>query len=209
MELLLLPPLLARLRRDAPGVRLRAMVASRDALPGMLDEGAIDVAVGCLDEGMSWHRHLVLYDETHLCCFNPSLIAVEMPIGLADYLALPHALMSLKDNLLGCLEDALTRAEAQVNAVTSAPHLIALLAIVAEAPLIATLPSRVVKRFAPRLGLATSPVPLDLMHFTVRAVWHARSDRDPGTLWLSGLVKAWAECGGSAHPDRPNTAMTR
>jgi len=196
MELLLLPPLLARLRRDAPGVRLVARVASRDALPAMLDEGTIDLAVGCLGDAPNWHRQAALYEETHLCCYNPGLLDVTSPIGLPDYLALPHALMSLKDNLLGCLEDALARVDARVNAVVSAPHLIALLATVAEAPLLATLPSRVVKRYAAQFGLTVSPVPLDLLPFPVRAVWHARTDRDPGIRWLTGLVEQWARCVG-------------
>jgi DNA-binding transcriptional LysR family regulator len=200
MELLLLPPLLARLRRDAPGVRLVAKVASRDALPAMLDAGTIDLAVGCLAEGPSWHRAAVLYEETHLCCFNPGLLDIEAPVCLRDYLALPHALMSLKDNLLGCLEDALARADARVNAVMSAPHLIALLATVGEAPMLATLPSRVVRRYAPQFGLAVSPVPLELLPVPVRAVWHARSDRDPGTRWLTGLVEDWARCTASGAP---------
>lgn len=192
MELLLLPPLLARLRRDAPGVHVMAKVASRDVLPTMLDDGTIDFAVGCLGKGPSWPRHAVLYEETHLCCFNPRLRAVEAPIDLDDYLRLPHALMSLRDCLLGCLEDALVRAGAGVNAVASAPHLIALLASVAEAPLLATLPSRVVERRAPQFGLAVSPVPLDLHPFRVGAVWHARSDRDLATRWLAGLIGEWA-----------------
>lgn len=192
MELLLLPALLARLCRDAPGVRLMAKVASRDTLPAMLDEGTIDLAVGCLSEGPSWHRQTVLYEETHLCCFNPGLLAIETPVNLQDYLTLPHALMSLKDNLLGCLEDALARAGAKVNAVVSAPHLIALVASVADAPLLATLPSRIVRRYAPQFGLTVSPIPLDLQSFPVRAVWHARSDRDQGTRWMVGIVEAWA-----------------
>lgn len=189
MELLLLPPLLARLRQEALGIRIMAKVAGRDALPAMLDEGTIDLAVGCLDAGPAWHRRATLYDETHLCCFNPDLLVVRLPISLEDYLTQPHALMSLKDSLLGCLEDALARVGAQVNAVVAAPHLIALLATVAEAPLLATLPSRVVRRYAPQFGLATSPVPLDFQTFPVQTVWHARSDRDPGTRWLAELVR--------------------
>ena len=191
-ELLLLPPLLARLRREAAGVRLMVKVASRDTLPAMLDEGVIDLAVGCLDALPTWHRHATLYAETHLCCFNPRLVTVCTPIDLDDYLALPHALMSLKDSLFGCLEDALARAGAQVNAVAAAPHLVALLATVAAAPLLATLPARIVERYAPQFGLATSPVPLPLEAFPVRMVWHARSDRDPGTRWLASLIEDWA-----------------
>ena len=192
MELLLLPPLLARLRRDAPGVHLLAMVASRDALPALLDEGVIDLAVGCLDNLPAWHRHAVLYDETHLCCFNPGLLAVRPPIGLDDYLALPHALISLKDSLFGCLEDVLAQVGARVNAVAAAPHLVALLASVAEAPLLTTLPARITERYAPQFGLAISPVPLPLQPFPVCMVWHARFDRDPGTRWLAGLILEWA-----------------
>lgn len=192
MELLLLPALLARLRQQAPGIRLLAKVASRDTLPVMLDEGTVDLAVGCLTTGATWHRQTTLYDETHLCCFNPALMGIQAPISRDDFLALPHALMSLKESLFGCLEDALARAGAEVNAVVAAPHLVALLAIAAAAPVLATLPSRIAEGYAPRFGLQTSPVPLPLEVLPMRMVWHVRSDRDPGTRWLAGLVADWA-----------------
>ncbi len=79
-----------------------------------------------------------------------------------------------------------------MNAVAVAPRRVALLATVAEASLPATLPARVVRRYAPQFGLATSPVPLDPQHITVRTAWHARSDRDPDTRWLVDLVREWA-----------------
>lgn len=188
LELLLLPQLVARLREAAPGVRLLAKGGSRQALRTLLDEGGADLAVGCLDEAPTWQRSTPLYEETHLCCFNPHLVALQAPLGLDDYTAYPHALMSLKDSLAGCLEDALARAGARLNTIAAAPHLVALLAMVAAAPLLATLPARIIQAYAPVFGLAVSPVPLELGTFPVFLLRHARTDRDAGTAWLADLV---------------------
>lgn len=192
LELLLLPRLVARLRDAAPGVRLLAKGGSRQALRTLLDEGGVDLAVGCLDEAPAWQRSAPLYEETHLCCFNPRLVPLRTPLGLDDYTGHPHALMSLKDSLAGCLEDALARAGTKLNTVAAAPHLVALLAMVTAAPLLATLPARIVRAYAPVFGLAVSPVPLELGTFPVSLLRHARSDQDAGTAWLAGLVR---ECG--------------
>ncbi len=191
LELLLLPRLVARLRDAAPGVRLLAKGGSRQALRTLLDEGGVDLAVGCLDEAPAWQRSTPLYRETHLCCFNPHLVALEAPLGLDDYTKHPHALMSLKDSLAGCLEDALARAGARLNMVAAAPHHIALLSMVASAPLLATLPARIVRAYATLFSLAISPIPLELGTFPVFLLRHARTDRDAGTVWLANLVGSY------------------
>lgn len=189
LELLLLPRLVARLRQVGPSICLLAKGGSRQALRTLLDEGGVDLAVGCLDEAPTWQRSTPLYEETHLCCFNPRLVPLQAPLGLDDYTAHPHALMSLKDSLAGCLEDALARAGARLNTVVAAPHLVALISMVASAPLLATLPARIVRAYAPLFKLAVSPVPLELGSFLVLLLRHARSDRDAGTAWLADLVR--------------------
>ena len=60
----------------------------------------------------------------------------------------------------------------------------------AQGPVLATMPARMVRRYAPAFGLTVSPVPLQLRLAAVAMVWSAQADRDPGLIWLRSQVEA-------------------
>ncbi|MEN2990221.1 LysR substrate-binding domain-containing protein [Tistrella sp. BH-R2-4] len=189
LELLLLPALTARLSTRAPGIRLHARMAPTHQVEAMIDTGVIDLAVGCALEPASRHRGAVLFPGAVSCCFNPALLPLPVPVSSADYLAARHAVVSQSDDLRGCVHEALERIDADLDVVTAAPDFLTVLATAAEAPVIATISSRVARKYAPGLGLVVSPVPLDLHFPPVRMVWPLRLDSDPATLWLRGLIQ--------------------
>lgn len=203
-EFLLMPPLIARLRESAPGLRVLVRATNRAEVADRLDDGAIELAVGCFERAGPSHLRRGLYDESHRCCFHPGRIAIDGPIGLDAYRTLPHVLVSLKESLFGCLEDALDRAGVRVAAVAATPHFLSALGMVAQAPLITTLPARVAERWAPVLGLRTSPLPMALAPFSVGLLWHTRSARDPAAAWLRDQV-ADLLAGPSSNPNETST----
>ncbi|HEX7389889.1 MAG TPA: LysR substrate-binding domain-containing protein [Acidiphilium sp.] len=190
LEILVLPELTARLRRHAPGLRLIGRPAGAEDVHRLLDDGLLDLAVGCFDHGASRHRGHYLFEQSLACCFNPALLDIAAPVDMATYLATGHALVTLKDSLNGCLSEALDRAGAKLNVVTAASDFLPVLAAAATAPILATMPARMAIRYAPVFGLAVSPVPLDLRVPAVSMVWSARLDRDPGAAWLREQVAA-------------------
>lgn len=60
LELWLLPRLIGRLSVVAPGLRLLAKTASREQLRCLLDNGGVDLAVGCISGTPSWQRQELL-----------------------------------------------------------------------------------------------------------------------------------------------------
>ena len=190
LEVLVLPDLTARLRQSAPGIRLIGRPAARAEVHQLLDDGQLDLAIGCYEAGVSRHRGMPLFAQALACCHNPALIAVATPIDVATYVATPHALVTLKDDLQGCLAEALARLGVTLEVVVAASDFLPVLAAAAEAPLLATVPARLAHRWAPRFGLAVGPVPLDLRVPDVAIVWSARLDNDPAADWLRGEVRA-------------------
>jgi LysR family transcriptional regulator, mexEF-oprN operon transcriptional activator len=91
VELLVMPDLTARLRSMAPGIRLLGRQAERAEVHRLLDEGELDVAIGCFEPGASRYRGRYLFEPTLACCFNPKLLDVSVPIDLAAYVSLGHA----------------------------------------------------------------------------------------------------------------------
>ncbi|WP_163270040.1 LysR family transcriptional regulator [Chelativorans alearense] len=189
LELLVLPELTAILRRIAPGIRLQGRPIADGEVHDLLDNGAIDVAVGCFDYSATRHRGRKLFDQSLACCFNRDLLDLEVPIGTDAYLQTEHALISLNNTLQGCLEDALARAEARLNVVIAGSEFLTVFAAVSSAPLIMTVPTRLASRYGRMFGLTLSPVPLDLDIPPVSMVWSAQSDRDLGVVWLRERIE--------------------
>ena len=147
-------------------------IARRNTLPTTLDEGAFDLADGCLDALPNLHRLAMLNAETHLCYFNPTLITVRMPIRLP--VRRPSLSKSVGER--SDRRDAFGGVAGYGFGCSSAGH--------------AAGPHRPALCAAVRL--ATRPVPLRLEAFPVRMIWQARFNRDPGTRWLAGPIQDWA-----------------
>lgn len=189
LELLVMPELTARLRPGAPGIRLLGRPAKRDGVHRLLDEGQLDLAVGCFEPGgASRHHGVQLFEQSLSCCFNPGLLPLAVPVDVETYLRTGHALVTFRDGLQGCLSEALARVNAELNVVMAASDFLSVLSATAQAPVLATLPTRMARRYAPRFGLEVSPVPLELRVPAVFMVWSAQTNHDPGAAWLRAQI---------------------
>jgi LysR family transcriptional regulator, mexEF-oprN operon transcriptional activator len=188
VELLLIPELAAALRRAAPGVRLLSQPVERDDAHRLLDDGSLDLAVGCFQASVQRHQSQFLFDQALSCVFNPNRLPIKTPIALADYLALPHALVTFTNSLQGCLATALDEIGTELNVVAASSEFLTVLATVAAAPVITTIPTRMARLYGPRFGLTLSPVPLKLRLPAVAMVWPLQLDRDAASVWLRALV---------------------
>jgi DNA-binding transcriptional LysR family regulator len=189
LELLLIPDLTRALRRSAPGLRLLSQRAGREEVHRLLDEGALDLAVGCFGPaGARRHHSKLLFEPSLSCVFNSELLSLSPPVGLADYLALPHAVVTLTDSLKGCLEAGLDEIGAELNVVSASSEFMTVLATAASAPVIATVPTRMAQRYGPRFGLTLSPTPVKLRLPAATMIWSAQLDQDPASSWIRKQV---------------------
>lgn len=189
LEVLLMPALTARVQASAPGIRLLARPAQPDQVHRMLDDRAIDLGIGCFSDGGERHRRRLLFEQSLMCCFNPELLDLPLPVSRATYLAQRHALVSQNASIRGCLEDALQAAGVELDVSMAAPEFLTVLGTTMHTPVVATLPSRIIRRYAPLMGLVASPIPLDLKVMPISMVWSGHSDRDPASEWLRQQIE--------------------
>lgn len=189
LEVLVMPELAARLRTSAPGIRVLARPVSPGDVHDMIDEGLIDLGVGCYTPGGLRHRHLHLFEQSLLCCFNPDILELPLPLDRATYLSQRHAVVSQKDAIQGCLDASLSAAGVELNIALAAPEFLTVLSTVSRVPLVATLPARIVEGQKRRFGLVSSPVPLELQVSPIAMVWAAHSERELVWKWLREQVK--------------------
>lgn len=184
LEVLLMPSLTARIQDSAPHVKLLGRPIQPEQVHRALDDADIDIAIGCFQKGGLRYRHSMLFEQSLMCCFNPRLLDLATPIDRSTYLAQRHALVSQNASIRGCLDAALRAVNVELDVVMAAPEFLTLLGAAMEAPVLVTLPARIIRRYAPLFGLATSSIPLDLDVMPISMVWAAHADQDPASEWL-------------------------
>jgi LysR family transcriptional activator of mexEF-oprN operon len=191
MEVLLIPALLDKLCREAPGLQLRLHTVG-DPVQSLaeLDADRLDLAVGVgpLPEGRTHQKQRTLLSASFLCIYNGLLVDVGSPLSLADYLRFPHVLTSLRQGQRGVVDTALAELGLSRTVSLVTPRFLAVPFLVRGAPVIATIHAELARLFAASLGLSLSPPPVALPELKYSLLWHASYDNDPGHRWLRQAI---------------------
>jgi DNA-binding transcriptional LysR family regulator len=183
ISFLVLPALIARLAREAPGVR----IDQRPGSPPALGDD-VDLAISVFRDQPASAREEPLFREEFACVIRRGSPAARGPFDLKRYLALPHLLVAPRGLPGGPLDDALARAGQRRRVVLTVPHFLVAPHVIAATDLVWTAPVRLARAFA-HLPLAVREPPFRVDGFTVAMRWHVRLDRDPGLRWLRGVLR--------------------
>src|SRR3954467_5467635 len=104
-----LPPLVERVQRDAPGVRLEAMGLDVEDLGGALAAGSLDVAVGFLPGLGAPVKRQALFRDPYACLMRADHPAAQGSLTRKKFVEASHALVSYRGGHR-VIEEALERA---------------------------------------------------------------------------------------------------
>ena len=187
-EVLLMPQLVARLQTIAPSVKLLLHTTDRHRILEDLDSGRVDLGIGVFEKGSTHHKRRMLNRESYLCVFNAELVGITPPISLDDFVRLPHVLTSLVESAHGVVDDALAKIGRTRTVALTSPRFNAMPFVVRQAPVIATMHSRLARFFGESMGLAVSPAPIDLPDVSISMIWHSSNDSVPTQRWLRNTI---------------------
>ena len=193
-DLLVMPPLLERVRRDAPGVDIAVVVSDPRRLAERLETGEIDVAVVPRIEGVRSDdppgvlRRTLLRDT--FTCFvrddHPALgRGRRRTLSLETYAGMSHALVG---EGLGFVDRALEAKGLGRRIAVRVPTFYAALSIVAHSDLILTGPTPLRRLGAGLPPIAALPPPLLLPEHALDLLWHERFAKDPAHAWLRASI---------------------
>lgn len=187
LELVLMPRLLARVWREAPGIDIHVHnVSARSGHD--LAEGRIDFIVDPLDAlgqlpGAYSQRIL---DERFVCIVRAGHPALGKPLTAKAFASLSHALVVPAGRPGSIVDTALAKLGLRRRVAIAIPHFIAAPAIIRETDAIATLPRRIALTLGDGLTLIEPPIALPT--FTIETVWHERNHNDPAHAWLRACI---------------------
>lgn len=190
LELFLMPALLARAEREAPGARFVVRPTDLHRGSAMLEDGSMELGLSTFGPVPSWARKDELAVVGFACLYDGARLGVGAPISLEDYLALPHILVSFDGERRGDVDDALSRLGRTRTVVMATRTFSALPFLLKRTRAVATLPDPAARAMAADTGLTVAPPPLPVDPFTESLIWHARHDADPAHRWLRTVVRA-------------------
>jgi DNA-binding transcriptional LysR family regulator len=202
-DVLAVPSLLGRLRREAPGVDLAVVPVADKRLFDQLETGEVDVAVApqVLDQPSAAAAppapgllRRTLFRDCFICmlradhpALGPAGATRRRPLSLASYVGLSHAMVSPGGEGPGPVDHALAQQGLRRRIVLRLSHFYGAPSIIARGDLVLTAP-RALADLVGELPLVVLPLPLPLPDHNLNLVWHERFSADPGHRWLRELI---------------------
>jgi DNA-binding transcriptional LysR family regulator len=190
----LLSPLLARLRKLAPGIDIslrQLLPVPGETLPSRawrstfedLESRAMDIAIIPSDEMPIRFHARTLYAEEFVIAMRSGHAFGRDPT-LERYCAMRHLVVSLTGDPFGFIDQVLLERGLSRRVALTVPNFMFALAVLNETDLIAALPQRLVAMHAHRFKLISVPPPLPLVSFRLSAVASKAAMMDAGLAWL-------------------------
>lgn len=173
---------------NMPHATLSIRRTDRSDAEKLLSNGDIDIALGLFPKTLDWIKTRRLYQERHVCVFNPLLLDLPDPLSLNDYVAQDHLLVSLDGSARGFVDDILRRHGAERRVALTTPFFLQTPSLLENLPLIATLPEKFVRRSSILSQMAIRVLPFESAGFPVSVAWRSGDDRNPRVSALCDLV---------------------
>jgi DNA-binding transcriptional LysR family regulator len=183
-----LPPLVERVQRAAPGVRLEAVAADLEHIGDALGAGALDLAVGFLPALGPPVERRALFRDPYVCLMRADHPAIGSRLTRKQFVEASHVLVTYRGGGHRVIEEALERAGAARRIALRVPHFTVVPMVLERTDLILTLPARVARVFERRGRFKALPPPVPMPSAEVAVHWHERFEADPGNRWLREQV---------------------
>lgn len=201
----LMPPLVALITEQAPGISLRVVPLTTRDPRRLLDEGHADLAIGNFPavmtdlaaraqsgEAVSFLHHR-LFQGDYVCVMRRGHPLAKGAFTLDRYCSARHMLVSFSGRAHGFIDESLAALGRSRRVVLTVNQFFTAGKVVAHSDLLTVLPRHFVNvtGFADQLVLRE--LPLAPLTIQVDALWHQRQDSSSAHAWLRTHVVALAE----------------
>jgi DNA-binding transcriptional LysR family regulator len=190
VESVLIPHIVRRLEKVAPGIQLETRAPNREVANERLERGEIDFRIGWVEAPPEKLRFSNLFEDRFVCVVRTNHPQVKRELTLEQFCALPHARTVIRQPMSSAeYVDRAVAAHGRELRIAIASHdYLAVPHIVARTNLIATVPERLVEPLLKRIPIRKLECPITLPRLSVRLFWHDRTHRSALHKWFRSLV---------------------
>jgi len=186
---ILLPPLVAHLRENAPGLDLAISQASREMMLAQLEEGEVDLALGVFPDVGDELQAETLFSERFICLADRRFLPASGNLTREEWLAKPHVQLAAKPDAVDEIEKTLLAQGLSRHICIALPHWSAAVNLLVGTDLVLTIASRAVVPEACHKAICRFEPPLHIPGFNFEQAWHTRKNGDPAHQWLRRAIR--------------------
>jgi len=182
-----LPPLIAAVAAEAPGIGLRAVPLDSRAFELKLETGEADLALGAFPQAAGYLRRQRLFSDGYLSVMRKRHPRLSKARSRQGFLEQRHILITASETghaAHGEAQRVLASEIAPSNIMLRLPSFIAGAIVASQTDGIATLPANLADSIAAPLGLVAFRPPIALPRIEIAQYWHERYHRDPAHRWI-------------------------
>ncbi|VWB79858.1 LysR family transcriptional regulator [Burkholderia lata] len=191
-QAIFMPPLVAHLRRVAPGIRIVTADPPLDAAQQMMKLGQIDLALGMFTGLHADFHQQRLFHETYVALVRNDHPTIGATLTAEQFFAADHVSYTPTAGSHAHFEAALYALSPHAgntrHVVLQLAHSFGLERIVSSSDLVACIPSRLARVLSRLQDVRAVPLPFDTAPADIAQFWHERYQRDEGHQWLRTLV---------------------
>jgi DNA-binding transcriptional LysR family regulator len=191
-EVVFLPSILQRLRREAPGVSLTSVSLPAEDLASGLEGGAIDLALGYFPN-LKRHNFFqqTLFSDSFTCLIRADHPVKATRLSPAQFRQLDHAVVRAESRTEEVIERFLARRRIQRRVTLTTPHFASVPPIVEQSDLVVTVPVPLARYFATvSAGIRIVRPPFEPPRIDLKQIWHRKFHHDARSRWLRSLMCA-------------------
>ncbi|MDB2385761.1 LysR family transcriptional regulator [Shewanella sp.] len=202
-ESTLIPPLIAKLRTQAPNVILDIMTPS-DVSFSDVEQGRVDMVINRFDSiPQSFHQKVLWSDD--FSCLISKTNPVLANFSLASYLDAQHVWVSKTGmgvgvgmdpadvQRLGWVDEALTRIGVQRRITVFTRHYQAACLLAEQQDLIATIPSKMARQYVHNERVSIVAPPFIIQPIALTMAWSPLLQHNPAHKWMRQLITETAD----------------
>ena len=188
LEPVLMPPLIARLMREAPGASLELLpIYGLDAMDE-LNNRRIDLAFPLYVAEHPQICSAQFGTIEFVCIARHGHPEIGATLERSDFDRLGHVVLIPSLRAKSGIEEILVSQGCQRRTVVEVSKLWSVLTLVAASDLISIVPRMMAMSMQEKLGLDIFPMPYDMPRVSLSMSWHISDEADPGHAWLRRVI---------------------
>ncbi|BFL66318.1 LysR substrate-binding domain-containing protein [Roseomonas mucosa] len=188
VEFVIVPAVLARLEKVAPGIKLRLTPFGNDLAETGVVSGTTALVLGRIVDPPDNLVVQHLMDEGLACAVRADHPTIGDAMTREQFETMKHVNIVPPGRMRAGLFQTLAQQQLKRDVAISVTNFFAAAEMVAVTDYCATLPSLICRQLMHDPRLKVLPAPVDLGSFPVEMAWHVRYRHDPAHRWLRALI---------------------
>jgi DNA-binding transcriptional LysR family regulator len=190
VEIILMPRLLQRMKREAPGLQVSIRPTNGDLPKTELENGVCDLAIAGfyknLPEGFYQAK---LLEQRFSTAWRKNHSFIRGKLKPAQYYDCDHALITLQGDFRDNHRKTINGKRKERKFVFGSYSFTGLAWTLASTDLVLTAPTILLNKYKEHFPIQVQDSPIDIPKIEIRMLWHALTHRDPLKVWFRSVLK--------------------